>query len=125
MIQKLFLRPGDAQMLKVELLNDPAVSFLHQDIGHSYFFAVEASDITGKGCRIVVHLSREKFTRVIVGDDRTALHHLLKRFERKASLPRNHQARPHVIKIKTRSFFHEMSSTAGTVLFSEMLRDAD
>ena len=70
----------------MELLNDPAVSFPQQDIGHSYFFAVEASDIAGKGCRIVVHLSREKLTRVIVGDDWALLHHLLKRFERKASL---------------------------------------
>ena len=72
--------------LEVELMNDPAVSFLHQDIGDRDFFAVEASHIAGKNCRIVVHLSREKFTRVIVGDDRILLHHLLKRLKRKARL---------------------------------------
>ena len=32
------------------------------------------------------HLSREKFTRIIVGDDRILLHHLLKRLKRKARL---------------------------------------
>ena len=72
--------------LEVELLNDPAVSFLHQDISDRHFFAVEASHITGKGGRIVFHLSREKFTRVIVGDNRILLHHLLKRLKRKARL---------------------------------------
>lgn len=72
--------------LEAEVLNDPAVSFLPQDIGDRHFFSVEGSDMTRKGGDVVVDFPREKFAGVVIGDHWILLHHLLKQFERKAGL---------------------------------------
>ncbi len=70
--------------LEAEVLNDPAVTFLPQDIGDRHFFFVEGSDMTRKCGDIVFDFPREEFTRIVIGDDRIFLHHVLKRFQRKA-----------------------------------------
>lgn len=78
--------PEKDEESKAELLNDPAIVFFDQDKSCRHFFAIERSNVAGQRGDIFVDPTRQKFACVIIGNDGTFHHSLLKGIERKVRL---------------------------------------